>query len=87
MPPMVFPEGASVHGIAENFSTTPPLFFHGNSKLAFVYLALEYGEAFRFPISGIHRCGVLAGAGRFGKSRPRDLFFLLDKRLICAARP
>ena len=30
-------------------------------------LALEYGEAFGFPVR-INRCGVLAGAGQFGKA-------------------
>jgi CDP-paratose 2-epimerase len=63
----VLPEGASLHGIAENFSTTPPLSLYGSSKLASEYLALEYGEAFEFPV-WINRCGVLAGAGQFGKA-------------------
>jgi len=61
------PEGASVHGIAESFSTTPPLSLYGSSKLASEYLALEYGEAFGFPV-WIDRCGVLAGAGQFGRA-------------------
>ena len=61
------PEGASIHGIAENFSTTPPLSLYGSSKLASEYLALEYGEAFEFPV-WINRCGVLAGAGQFGRA-------------------
>jgi CDP-paratose 2-epimerase len=30
-------------------------------------LALEYGETFDFPV-WINRCGVLAGAGQFGKA-------------------
>lgn len=60
------PEGVSSYGIAENFSTTPPLSLYGTSKLASEYLALEYGEAFDFPV-WINRCGVLAGAGQFGR--------------------
>ena len=30
-------------------------------------LILEYGECFGFPV-WINRCGVLAGAGQFGKA-------------------
>jgi CDP-paratose 2-epimerase len=61
------PEGASVQGIAETFSTIPPLSLYGSSKLASEFLALEYGETFEFPV-WINRCGVLAGAGQFGRS-------------------
>jgi CDP-paratose 2-epimerase len=59
------PIGASHEGIAENFSVEPPLSLYGASKLASECLALEYGEAFDFPV-WINRCGVLAGAGQFG---------------------
>ena len=61
------PEGVSAHGIAENFSTTPPLSLYGSSKLASECVALEYGETFEFPV-WINRCGVLAGAGQFGRA-------------------
>src|SRR5207249_11828998 len=61
------PEGISSHGIAENFSTTPPLSLYGSSKLASECIALEYGETFEFPV-WIDRCGVLAGAGQFGRA-------------------
>ena len=61
----VLPTGASDDGIAENFSVQPPLSLYGASKLASECLALEYGEAFDFPV-WINRCGVLAGAGQFG---------------------
>jgi CDP-paratose 2-epimerase len=61
------PPGASAHGIAENFSTEPPLSLYGSSKLASECIALEYGETFGFPV-WINRCGVLAGAGQFGRS-------------------
>ena len=61
------PQGASAHGIAENFSTAPPLSLYGSSKLASEYIALEYGETFGFPV-WINRCGVLAGAGQFGRA-------------------
>jgi CDP-paratose 2-epimerase len=59
------PTGASDEGIAENFPVEPPLSLYGASKLASECLALEYGEAFNFPV-WINRCGVLAGAGQFG---------------------
>jgi CDP-paratose 2-epimerase len=59
------PAGVSEHGIAESFSTSPPVSLYGASKLASEILALEYGDAFEFPV-WINRCGVLAGAGQFG---------------------
>jgi CDP-paratose 2-epimerase len=38
---------------------------YGGTKLACESIALEYGEAFGFPV-WIDRCGVLAGPGQFG---------------------
>jgi CDP-paratose 2-epimerase len=61
------PPGVSSRGIAENFSTAPPLSLYGSSKLASECIALEYGETFEFPV-WINRCGVLAGAGQFGRA-------------------
>src|ERR1051326_1294336 len=58
--------GLSSRGVAEDFSTTPPLSLYGSSKLASEILACEYAEAFKLPVF-INRCGVLAGAGQFGK--------------------
>jgi CDP-paratose 2-epimerase len=40
---------------------------YGATKLASEQLALEYGIAYGFPV-WINRCGVLAGAGQFGRS-------------------
>ncbi len=57
---------ASSLGISESFPTTAPLSLYGASKLASETLILEYGESFDFPV-WINRCGVLAGAGQFGK--------------------
>lgn len=54
-------------GIGEDFSTDPPLSLYGSSKRCSELLALEYGAAFGFPV-WINRCGVLAGAGQFGKA-------------------
>jgi CDP-paratose 2-epimerase len=59
--------GVSERGVAETFSTEPPLSLYGTTKLASEHLALEYGSAFDFPI-WINRCGVLAGAGQFGRA-------------------
>ena len=66
-PSSVLADGVSSHGIAESFSTTPPLSLYGSSKLASECIALEYGETFEFPV-WINRCGVLAGAGQFGRA-------------------
>jgi len=59
--------GTSSLGISEEFPTTAPLSLYGASKLASETLILEYGECFDFPI-WVNRCGVLAGAGQFGKA-------------------
>ena len=61
--------GASPYdtGIPEAFSSEPPLSLYGTSKFCAERLALEYGSAFGFPV-WINRCGVLAGAGQFGKA-------------------
>ncbi len=59
--------GLSACGIAEGFSTQPPLSLYGTTKLASEQLALEYGAAFGFPV-WINRCGVLAGGGQFGRA-------------------
>ena len=59
--------GASRFGISEDFPTTAPLSLYGASKLASETLILEYGECFDFPV-WINRCGVLAGAGQFGRA-------------------
>ncbi len=62
-----FPTGLSLCGVSECFATTPPVSLYGSTKLASEMLALEYGETFSFPV-WINRCGVLAGAGQFGKA-------------------
>ena len=61
------PAGVTEAGLGEDFSTAPPLSLYGSSKLCSELLALEYGEAFGFPV-WVDRCGVLAGAGQFGKA-------------------
>ena len=59
--------GISSEGVSEDFSTASPLSLYGSSKLASEILALEYGDAFHFPV-WINRCGVLAGAAQFGRA-------------------
>jgi CDP-paratose 2-epimerase len=61
------PAGLSSAGIAETFGTEPPLSLYGATKRASEVMALEYGAAFGFPV-WINRCGVLAGAGQFGRA-------------------
>ena len=63
----VFPVGFSPRGVTEDFAVTAPISLYGATKLASETLALEYGEAFGFPV-WINRCGVLAGPGQFGKA-------------------
>jgi CDP-paratose 2-epimerase len=59
------PVGVSARGIGVDFSTRAPVSLYGSTKLASEAVALEYGEAFGFPV-WINRCGVLAGPGQFG---------------------
>jgi len=74
------PAGLSIEGVSENFSTTPPLSIYGATKLASEILALEYGAAFGFPV-WINRCGVLAGAGQFGKADQGIFSFWINSYL------
>ena len=60
-------DGVSNEGVSEIFSTEPPVSLYGATKRASEQLALEYGDAFDFPVH-INRCGVLAGAGQFGRA-------------------
>ena len=60
-------DGAGPAGVTEDFSTLAPLSLYGATKLASEALALEYGEAFGIPVF-VNRCGVLAGAGQFGRA-------------------
>jgi CDP-paratose 2-epimerase len=64
---ITWPRGFSEEGISEEFSTAAPTSLYGATKLASEQLALEYGSAFDFPV-WINRCGVLSGAGQFGRT-------------------
>jgi CDP-paratose 2-epimerase len=74
------PEGASSHGVSECFSTTSPISLYGSSKLASELIALEYGQAFDFPV-WVNRCGVLAGAGQFGHAEQGIFSFWINAYL------
>jgi len=65
-PGQPLPPGLSAAGLDETFATAAPVSLYGATKLASEALALEYGEAFNLPVF-INRCGVLAGAGQFGR--------------------
>lgn len=61
------PAGLGAAGLDETFSTGAPISLYGATKLASEAMALEYGETFGFPVF-VNRCGVLAGAGQFGRA-------------------
>ncbi len=60
------PPGIGPSGVSESFPTSAPVSLYGATKLASEALALEYGETFGLPVF-INRCGILAGAGQFGR--------------------
>jgi len=72
--------GLGPDGVNESFPTTAPLSLYGATKLASETLALEYGEAFNLPVF-INRCGVLAGAGQFGRSDQGIFAFWINSHL------
>lgn len=61
------PPGLTVAGLDETFATQAPISLYGATKLASEAMALEYGETFGFPVF-VNRCGVMAGAGQFGRA-------------------
>jgi CDP-paratose 2-epimerase len=61
------PGGLTTEGLDETLSTGAPISLYGATKLASEALALEYGASFGLPVY-INRCGVLAGAGQFGRA-------------------
>lgn len=60
------PPGIGPLGLSESFATTAPISLYGATKLASEALALEYHHSFGVPVF-VNRCGVLAGAGQFGR--------------------
>jgi CDP-paratose 2-epimerase len=71
------PRGVTLNGLDESFSTAGPVSLYGTTKLCSEQLALEYGEAFGLP-AWINRCGVLAGAGQFGRADQGIFAFWLN---------
>jgi CDP-paratose 2-epimerase len=59
--------GLSAAGIAEEFSVAGRRSFYGASKLAAEHFVQEYAAQYGF-CAAIFRCGVLAGAGQWGKT-------------------
>lgn len=66
-PGQQFPIGLSMEGVSEKFGSVAPISLYGSTKLASEVIALEYGETFGFPV-WINRCGVMSGAGQFGRA-------------------
>lgn len=63
---MPFPTGFTAEGVTSSFGTNAPISLYGATKLASEVMALEYSYAFNIPV-WVNRCGVIAGAGQFGK--------------------
>lgn len=63
----ILPAGAQATGIDEIFSTVGPVSLYGATKLASEALAIDYAARAGTPLF-IDRCGVLAGAGQFGRA-------------------
>ena len=59
--------GAGPAGVAEDFPTHLPRSFYGASKLASEMMVQEYVDSYGMR-AVITRCGVITGAGQFGKS-------------------
>lgn len=79
-PNSTLPAGLSAAGIAETFSTAAPVSLYGATKLASEALALEYGETFGLSVF-VNRCGVLAGAGQFGRPDQGIFAFWINSHL------
>ena len=61
------PVGVSTRGVNEAFDTSPPLSLYGVTKKMSEDLALEYHHTYKLPV-WVNRCGVMAGAGQFGRA-------------------
>ena len=84
VPGAALPAGLTAAGVDESFTTGAPISLYGSTKLASEVLALEYGETFGLPVF-INRCGVLAGAGQFGRPDQGIFAYWLNSHL--ARRP
>lgn len=59
--------GVSAHGFSEEFTTQQARSLYGTSKLASEMLIQEYAATYGVR-AVVNRCGVIVGAGQFGKS-------------------
>lgn len=84
VPGAELPAGITAAGVSEDYSTLAPVSLYGATKVASEVLALEYGATFDFPVF-VNRCGVLAGAGQFGRPDQGIFAFWLNSHL--ARRP
>ncbi|OQB91245.1 MAG: CDP-paratose 2-epimerase [Verrucomicrobia bacterium ADurb.Bin122] len=75
-----WPAGLSAAGVTEAFATLAPISLYGSTKLASEALALEYGATFNLPVF-VNRCGVLAGAGQFGRADQGIFAYWLNSHL------
>ncbi len=74
------PAGMGPSGLTESFPTTSPISLYGATKLASEALALEYHHSFGVPVF-VNRCGVLAGAGQFGRADQGIFSFWINSHL------
>jgi len=65
-PAAALPTGTGLAGVREDCPTSAPVSLYGATKVASESLALEYGHRYGLPVV-VNRCGVLAGAGQFGR--------------------
>lgn len=79
-PTAVLPAGITAAGVNERYSTVAPVSLYGATKVASEALALEYGETFDFPVF-VNRCGVMAGAGQFGRPDQGIFAFWINSHL------
>jgi CDP-paratose 2-epimerase len=79
-PTAVLPSGLTAAGVDESFSMQAPVSLYGATKVASEALALEYGCTFNFPVF-INRCGVMAGAGQFGRPDQGIFAFWINSHL------
>jgi CDP-paratose 2-epimerase len=80
LPEAGLPPGLGGRGLTESFPTRAPVSLYGATKLASEALALEYGSTFGLPVF-VNRCGILAGAGQFGRPDQGILSFWINSHL------
>lgn len=78
------PPGITAAGVSEDYTTMAPVSLYGATKVASEAMALEYGATFDFPVF-VNRCGVMAGAGQFGRPDQGIFAFWINSHL--ARRP